>query len=161
MSMQDQALARWNWGAFVFTWIWAFAMRMWIVALPLLLVNLACYFVNMMNFWAGAVIETSETIPNVEHAGHSHAGNGEPASSAALVVSTVVIRVVLVAVVVNVLAGIVLGFIGNRMAWKSRKWESLLQFRMTQLAWEKYGRPVGITILTLVPMYFILSKFAS
>ena len=157
--MQDQTLATWNWGAFTFTWVWAFGMRLWMVAVPLVLINLACYSVVTMQLWVGTAVQTTETAPQAEQLGHVH---GETAAASAVpVMSTSVMQAVLLAVIATVLAGIVLGFVGNRLAWKSRNWNGLLHFRVTQIAWEKYGRPIGIAVLTIVPMYFILSKFAS
>ena len=147
-TMQDQTLARWNWGAFTFTWVWAFGMRLWMWAIPLWLINVACYYLIALSFHGGAALQS---LPLK--------GEGGPPAPVALTSS--IGQIVWLDVIVNLAAAIALGWMGNRLAWKSRNWNGLLHFRVTQIAWEKYGRPIGIAVLTIVPMYFILSKFAS
>lgn len=132
-SMQDQTLARWNWAAFSFTWLWALSMRLW----PWALIGFFWNAIFVYIFYSVRIWHTLQI------------GERTFGDLAWLYIAC------------DVVFAVLLGLYGNRMAWKQRAWTNLLQFRITQLAWEKYGRPVGMIVLTLVPMYYILAYFAS
>lgn len=136
-DFEQTTLRQWNWGAFAFTWVWALGMRLWMWGLAIIAINAAIYGLHLyVSFVVPLLRGAAPPIPI------------DPRSLEWL------------AVFVNVAAALWLGVSGNRLAWKSRKWDDLLHFRITQMAWEKYGRPLAIAVLTIVPMYFLFSTFS-
>lgn len=48
---------------------------------------------------------------------------------------------------------ITLGFFGNELAWKNRKWESIEQFKAVQRAWAGWG--LGLLVVFFVIGFII------
>lgn len=78
----------WNWGAFVFGWIWAVANNTWIG-----LLTAAPY--------------------------------------------------------VGFVMSVFLGVRGNEWAWRNRRWQSVEQFRETQVIWNRWGKALFVVLLAL------------
>jgi len=58
--------------------------------------------------------------------------------------------------ILNLIWMIVLGIKGNEWAWRSRKFESVEQFRETQAIWSKWGLIIFIVMLVLSGISFAL-----
>jgi len=91
-------MPKWNWGAFLLTWIWALGHRMYVIALI-------------------AFVATSG---------------------------------------LGLLASLVMGFLGNELAWKYRPFASYEEFQQVQSAWTKAGIIVAVAgvVVTIVGAMF-------
>ena len=100
MALPD--VSGWNWGAFLASWLWAFAHRLPLLGVATLLGWL---------FWG----------------------------------------------VFGLMAAIYLGVNGNELAWRSRRFESVAQFRQVQRRWDMWG-PVVLAATTGLLVVFWMGR---
>jgi len=113
-----------NWGAFFVPFWWSIGMRLWTWAIVLFVVPLVGTIVGI--------------------ALYSH-GPGRGGVLGALILPVT-------GPLFYLCAGIYLGAVGNRMAWKSRPFSSVAEFRATQRVWAMLG---AILFILAIALFFL------
>lgn len=115
-----------NWGAFVFTWIWGIGNRVWISLVFLMPLLLVLYIICSYRL-----------------------GLPEPPRVFEYAMSIFLMPWFII------IATLVFGFMGNRLAWKAKDWDSVGHFKSVQRKWKIAG------IICFVPVILFLLGLAS
>lgn len=127
----EKHLKKWNYGALVLNWLWAFAHGQWVIGAIFLSMAIAITILT-----ADIVITFLRTrhFPNL-----------------------IIDITVIVLLIAERIIAIYLGIRGNRLAWNSGRFNSFEEFEATESAWHRWAERiiVVLTIFVILAIGFI------
>lgn len=126
----DIELKKWNWGAFVLSWVWGLHNRLYWQSL----VVLAFWIIQFLQYTATLMFEYYRTKWVLNNSFLKSLNELNP----------------WIFPIIIFIASLILGFFGTRWAWKAKKWDNWELFLIAQRRWNK-------AVLWAIPIVLLFS----